>query len=79
MASDASVEIAGFDVAGHFLRADEEAFDFGVVDRRDVTAGAYGDLPTGAAEEVDGGVLEAAFGDAEFQPSHPVVSWGLVF
>ena len=66
-AGEPGVENAVLDVARHFLRADEHAFDFGIVDGGKVRAAAGGDVEAGAAEQVDGGVLEAAFGDAEFE------------
>jgi hypothetical protein len=66
-AGESGVEDAVFHVAGHFLRADEHAFDGGVVDGGEIGAAAGGDGEAGAAEEVDGGVLEAAFGDAELE------------
>ena len=66
-AGEAGVENAVFDVARHFLGADEHAFDFGIVDGGEVGARAGGDVEAGAAEEIDGGVFEAAFGDAEFE------------
>ena len=61
------VEDAVFDIARHFLGADEHALDFRIVDGGEVGAAAGGDVEAGAAEEVDGGVLEAAFGNAEFE------------
>ena len=66
-AGEAGIEDAVFDVAGHFLGADEHAFDFGIVDGGEVGAAGGGDGEAGAAEEIDGGVFEAAFGDAEFE------------
>ena len=73
MAGDAGVERARFDVAGHFLGADEKAFDFGVVDGRDVAARVDTDFPSGAAEEIDGGVLQAAFRNAELEAAHRLI------
>ena len=67
VAGDACVERAGFDVASHFLRAHEQAFDFRIVDGRNVAARADADFPARATEEIDRRVLQAAFGDAEFQ------------
>ena len=66
-AGEAGVENAVFDVARHFLRADQHALDFGIVDAGEVGAAAGGDLEAGAAEQIDGGVLQAAFGNAEFE------------
>ncbi len=66
-AGEAGVEHAVFDVAGHFLRADEHALDFGIVDAGEVGAAAGDDLESGAAEQIDGGVFETAFGNAEFE------------
>ena len=66
-AGEAGVENAVFDVARHFLGADEHALDFGIVDGGEIGAAAGGDLEAGAAEEIDGGVFEAAFGNAEFE------------
>jgi hypothetical protein len=39
----------------------------GIVDGREIGAAAGGDGEAGAAEEIDGGVFEAAFGDAELE------------
>ena len=66
-AGEAGVENAVFDVARHLLRADQHALDFGIVDAGEVGAAAGGDLEAGAAEEIDGGVFQAAFGNAEFE------------
>ncbi len=38
---EAGVEHAVFDVARHFLRADQHAFDFRVVDRRENTSASW--------------------------------------
>jgi hypothetical protein len=67
VAGEAGVEGAVLDVASHLLRADEHALDLGVVDGGKVAAAAGVDVPAGAGEESEGGVLEAAFGDAEFE------------
>ena len=40
-AGEAGVEDAVFDVAGHFLGADEHALDFGVVDVRGSRSGCW--------------------------------------
>ena len=64
-AGEASVENAVVDVAGHFLGADEHALDVGVVDVGEVGAAVGVDVPAGALEEGDGGVLQAAFRDAK--------------
>ena len=66
-AGEAGVEDAVFDVARHFLRADEHALDFGIVDGGEIGAAAGGDLESGAAEQIDGGVFQAAFGNAELE------------
>ena len=66
-AGEPGVEDAVFDVAGHLLGADEHALDFGIVDAGEIGAAAGGDLESGAAEEIDGGVFQAAFGNAEFE------------
>ena len=66
-AGEARVEDAVFDVARHFLGADEHALDIGIVDGREVGAAAGGDVKAGAAEQIDGRVFQAAFGNAEFQ------------
>ncbi len=67
MAGQPGVEHAVLDVARHLLRADQHAFDLGIVDRGKIRAAAGRDVEAGAAEQVDGRVLQAAFGDAEFQ------------
>ena len=64
-AGEAGVEHAVIDVARHLLRADEHALDLAVVDGGKVGAAVGVDVPAGALEESDGGVLQAAFGDAE--------------
>ena len=50
-----------------YKRQDEHALDFRVVDGRKVRAGAGGDDEAGAAEQVDGGVFQTAFGDSQFE------------
>src|SRR5205807_6083703 len=70
-ARDAGVERAALDVAGHLLRADEQAAEPAVVDAREVAARVDRDLPARATEELDGRVLEAALGNAELQDVHP--------
>ncbi len=67
VAGEAGVEGAVLDVAGHLLGADEHALDLDVVDGGEVGAAVGEDAPAGAFEECDGGVLEAALGDAEFE------------
>ena len=62
MAGEAAVKQAFLDVAGHLLGADEHAFDFLVVDGRVVGAGLDVDFVAGAAEHIDGGFFQAAFG-----------------
>src|SRR5207244_11580620 len=69
-AGDAGVERAALDVACHLLRANEQAAQTRIVDRRKVAAGVGVDLPTRAAEELDRGGLEAALGDAEPEDVH---------
>jgi len=64
-AGESGVEDAFFHVAGHLLGADEHALDLGVVDGGEIGAAIGVDAPSGAFEEGDGGVLQAAFGDAE--------------
>ena len=64
-AGEAGVEDAVVDVAGHLLSADEHALDLFVVDGGEVGAAVGVDVPAGALEEGDGGILERAFGDAE--------------
>jgi len=54
-------------IASHFLGANEHALDLGIVDAGEIGTAAGGDGETGAAEQVDGGVFQAAFGDAEFE------------
>ena len=67
VAGEAGVEGAVLDVASHLLRADEHALDLDVVDGGEVAAAAGVDAPAGALEESDGGVLQAAFGNAKLQ------------
>ena len=64
-AGEAGVENAVIDVAGHLLGADQHALDLGVVDGGKVGAAVGVDVPAGALEESDGGILQAAFGNAE--------------
>ena len=66
-AGEAGIEHAVFDVARHLLRADQHAFDFGIVNRRKIRAAAGGDLESGAAEQIDRGVFQTAFGNSEFE------------
>ena len=66
-AGEAGVQNAVLDVARHLLRADQHAFDLGIVDGREIRAAAGGDVVAGAAEQIDGGVLQAALGNAELQ------------
>jgi hypothetical protein len=66
-AGETGVEDAVLDVARHFLGADEHALEIGIVDGREIAARAGADVEAGAAEEIDGGVFETAFGDAEFE------------
>ena len=68
VAGETGVEGAVLDVASHLLRANEHALDLVVVDGGEVGAAVCVDLPAGACEESNGCVLQAAFGDAEFQP-----------
>ena len=64
-AGEAGVEYAVIDVARHLLGADEHALDFGIVDGGKVGAAVGVDVPAGPFEKSDGGILQAAFGDAE--------------
>ena len=64
---ETGIENAVFDVARHFLRTDEHALDLRIVDAGEIGAAGGGDLESGAAEEIDGGVFQAAFGNAEFE------------
>ena len=66
----AAIETAVLDVARHFLRADKHAFDFRIVDGGIIAAGADGNAPAGAREKLDGRILQASFGNAEFQRGH---------
>ena len=66
-AGEARVEDAVLHVTRHLLRADEHAFDVGIVDGGKIRAAAGGDDIPGAAEQVDGGDLQAALGNAELQ------------
>ena len=66
-AGEAGVEDAILDVAGHFLGADQHAFDIGIVDAREIRPAAGGDGEAGAAEQVDGGVFEAPFGYSQLE------------
>ncbi len=66
-AGQAGVENAVLHVARHFLRADQHALDFGIVDRGKIRAAAGGDVEARAAEQIDGGVFQAALGNAELQ------------
>ena len=61
------VEDAVRDVARHLLRADQHAFDLGIVDGRKVRTRAHVDVEAGAREQLDGRVLQRAFRDAELE------------
>ncbi len=80
MAGETDIDDAVFDVAGHFLGAEHDDFDGGVVDGGEVGAVIDGDFVAGFGEEIDGGILEGAFGDSEsedvggrFEHCEPVV------
>jgi hypothetical protein len=53
------------DVASHLLGANQHALDLGIVDGGKVGAAVGVDVPAGALEESDSGILKAAFGNAE--------------
>ena len=59
------VEVAVLDIAADFLRADEADFHLRVVHVGDVGTAADLDVESGLAHLLDGGVLQAAFGQAE--------------
>src|SRR5262249_10864458 len=67
---DARIERSALDVAGHLLRANEEAAERRIVDAGEVAAQTGRDLPARAAEELDGRGLEAALGYAEVEGGH---------
>ncbi|MEZ5285185.1 MAG: hypothetical protein R2712_10325 [Vicinamibacterales bacterium] len=66
-AGEARVEDAVGHVAGHLLRADQHALDLGVVDGGEVGARRDQHLEARPLEELDGGLLERALGNAEPQ------------
>jgi hypothetical protein len=66
-AREPRVEDPVLHIARHFLRADQHALDLRIVDGRKIGAAAGGDAEAGAAEQIDGGVFQAALGNAEFE------------
>lgn len=70
MPVEAGVEHALVHVARHLLGAYERAGNIRIVDGGKIVAGPDGDIPAGAFEEFDGGVLEASLRDAEFELVH---------
>ena len=66
-AGQAGVEHAVIDVARHLLRANQHALNLAVVDGGKVGAAIGVDVPSGALEERNGRILQAAFGNAESQ------------
>ena len=67
LAGQTGIEHAVGHVPRHLLRADEHALDLGIVDRREVGARVDVDVEAGAAEQLDGRLLQRALGDAEFE------------
>src|SRR6185369_8197036 len=61
----AGIERTMFDIARHLLRTNEHAFDLGVVGGWEVGATVGVDFEARGGEERDGGVLQAALGNAE--------------
>ena len=67
LAGEPGVEHAVGDVPRHFLRANQHAFDLGVVHGREVRPRADVEREAGAGEELHRRVLQRAFRDAEFE------------
>ncbi len=61
------VEDAVGNITRHFLRANEHAIDFGIIDSRQIGARAGVNIETGAREKLDGRRFERAFWNAEFE------------
>ena len=72
-ARDGAVEDALPDVAGHLLRPDQNALDLGVVDVRVVGTARNAQIVARAHEQLLGGFLQAAFGNAKAQLSGFIV------
>src|SRR6185437_6246404 len=66
-AGQTGVENAVFNVAGHLLSPNQHAFNFRIIDGWEITSAAGGNFVTRAPEQIDGGVFQAAFRDAELQ------------
>ena len=64
---DPGVENALADVAGHFLRSDQDALDLGVIDVRVVGPVRNPEAEARLGEEALGRLLQAALGQAEPQ------------
>src|SRR5437764_14017654 len=67
MAGNAAIEIAVLDVAADLLGADQADNELVIIDVGNVRAAADLDVPSGLGHLLNGCVLQAAFGQAEFQ------------
>src|SRR5256885_10351034 len=56
-----------FDIACHFLRTNEQAFDFRIIGRGKVGARVSVDAQTRSGEQAERCFLQTSFGDAETQ------------
>src|SRR5687768_12505640 len=66
-AGQPGVEHALADVARHFLRANQHALDFRIVDGGEVGPRADVDVEAGAREQLDGSVLQRPLGEAQLE------------
>ena len=67
VSGESAVEDALFHIAGHFLRADEHTFDFGIVNRGEIRTGVDRDLITGFGEHIGCRLFQTAFRKSEHQ------------
>ena len=66
-AGEARIQNPVLHIPRHFLRANQHALDFGIVDRRKIRAAAGRDIETGFTEKIDSGVFQAAFRECRVQ------------
>jgi hypothetical protein len=79
VAGDPAIQIAQLHVARDFLRADQADFHLRIIHVRNVRAAADLHVEARLGHLLDGGVLQAAFGQPKLQflqiALHPVTCW----